>query len=93
MTKLTEAEITEGLGNLSGWSQQDDTLVKTFKLPTFPMAVAFVTNVAFLSEAAGHHPDIDIRYNKVTLTLTTHDAGGLTQKDFDLAADADEVMG
>lgn len=93
MAKLTEAEIAERLEELSGWTQQDDTISKTYKLPSFPAAVAFVTHIGFLAEAAGHHPDIDIRYNKVTLALTTHDAGGLTAKDFDLAAAADEAMG
>lgn len=93
MTKLNEAEIAERLEALSGWTQQNDMIVKTFKLQSFPAAIAFITHVGFLAEAAGHHPDVDIRYNKVTLALTTHDAGGLTAKDFDLAAAADEVMG
>jgi pterin-4-alpha-carbinolamine dehydratase (EC 4.2.1.96) len=66
---------------------------KTFKLPSFPAAIAFVTQVGFLAEAAAHHPDIDIRYNQVRLALTTHDAGGLSSKDFDLAAAIDEIMG
>ena len=55
-------------------------------MKTFPDAIAFVNNVADLAEGAGHHPDIDIRYNRVRLALVTHDAGGLTSKDFDLAA-------
>jgi 4a-hydroxytetrahydrobiopterin dehydratase len=93
MAKLSEDEITERLEALSGWARRGDELVKTFKLPGFPAAVAFVTQIGFLAEAAAHHPDIDIRYNKVTLALTTHDAGGLTAKDFDLAAAADEAMG
>ncbi|MCG8346682.1 MAG: 4a-hydroxytetrahydrobiopterin dehydratase [Chloroflexales bacterium] len=93
MSKLTDAEITGFLEGLIGWSRQGDQIRKTYKLATFPAALAFVMHVGFLAEAAGHHPDIDIRYNKVTLGLTTHDAGGLTAKDFDLAAAADEVMG
>ncbi len=93
MSRLSEDEIAEQLEALSGWTRRGDELVKTFKLPSFPAAVAFVTHVGFLAEAAGHHPDIDIRYNKVTLALTTHDAGGLSAKDFALAAAADEVMG
>ncbi len=93
MPKLSEDAITDRLDALSGWSRRGDALVKTFKLPGFPAAVAFVTHIGFLAEAAAHHPDIDIRYNKVTLTLSTHDAGGLTEKDFDLAAAADEVIG
>lgn len=91
-TKLSEAEVAEHLDELSGWTQSGDGIRKTFTLATFPAAIAFVTNVGFLAEAAGHHPDIDIRYNRVTLTLTTHDAGGLSAKDFALAAQADELL-
>jgi len=93
MPKLDEAEITAQLDGLGGWARRGDEIVKTYKLPSFPAAIGFVTQVAFLAEAAGHHPDIDIRYNKVTLALTTHDAGGLTEKDFALAAAADGAMG
>nr|NTU81041.1 4a-hydroxytetrahydrobiopterin dehydratase [Chloroflexales bacterium] len=93
MSRLSEDEVAVRLEALSGWSRRGDAIVKTYKLPGFPSAVAFVTHVGFLAEAAGHHPDIDIRYNRVTLALTSHDAGGLTAKDFDLAAAADEAMG
>lgn len=93
MATLSEEEIAANLEGLSGWTRQGDTISKTFKMPSFPSAIAFVTHIGFLAEAAGHHPDIDIRYNRVTLVLTTHDAGGLTSKDFDLAVAADEVMG
>lgn len=93
MAKLTEAEIAERLEGLSGWVRKDDMIVKTYKMQSFPAALAFVTHVGFLAEAAAHHPDIDIRYNQVTLALTTHDVGGLSEKDFEFAAAADEVMG
>jgi 4a-hydroxytetrahydrobiopterin dehydratase len=93
MSKLSEDEIAARLEDLGGWARQGDMIVKTFKLPSFAGAIAFVTHVGFLAEAANHHPDIDIRYNKVTLALVTHDKGGLTAKDFDLAARADEIMG
>lgn len=93
MSKLSEDAITVRLEALGGWARQGDTIVKTYKLPSFPAAVAFVTHVAFLAERADHHPDIDIRYNKVALALSTHSAGGLTAKDFDLAEQADELMG
>jgi 4a-hydroxytetrahydrobiopterin dehydratase len=93
MSKLSDEEIEAQIDGVVGWARQGDMIVKTFKLPSFPAAIAFVTHVGFLAEAAGHHPDIDIRYNKVTLALTTHDAGGLSQKDFDLAGAADELMG
>lgn len=92
MTVLSEAEIADHLGALSGWKQEGSTIQKIFKLPTFPAALAFVLHVGFLAEAAGHHPDIDIRYNKVMLSLSTHDAGGLTTKDFELAAAIDETL-
>lgn len=90
--KLSEAEIVERLGELTGWTRDGDEIRKTFQLPSFPSAIAFVVNVGFLAEAAGHHPDIDIRWRKVTLSLTTHDAGGLSQKDFDLAVQLDEII-
>ncbi len=82
---LSEAEIQAQLATLPGWSRSGEkiTLVKTFD--GFPSAIAFVTQLVEPSEAAGHHPDLTISYNRVTVSLTTHDAGGLTQKDFDLA--------
>jgi 4a-hydroxytetrahydrobiopterin dehydratase len=89
--KLSEAEISAQLGALSDWARQGDEIRKLFRLASFPAAIAFVTHVGFLAEAAGHHPDVDIRWRKVTLALTTHDAGGLTQKDFDLAAQIDKI--
>ena len=78
----------QGLGS---WShvESESAIRRTYTLPTFTAAVAFVGYVAELAEAADHHPDIDIRYRKVTLTLSTHEAGGLTEKDFDLAAQID----
>ena len=92
-TKLGDAEIEQRLDDLSGWARAGDEIRKTFQLGSFAAAIAFVTHVGFLAEAAGHHPDIDIRWRKVTLALTTHDAGGLTEKDFDLAAQMDEILG
>jgi 4a-hydroxytetrahydrobiopterin dehydratase len=89
--KLNEAEISAQLGALSDWTRQGDEIRKLFRLASFPAAIAFVTQIGFLAEAAGHHPDIDIRWRKVTLALTTHDAGGLTQKDFDLAGQIDKI--
>ena len=91
--KLGDDEIAKRLDALDGWARNGNELHKTFVLATFPAAIAFVTQVGFLAEAAGHHPDIDIRYQRVTLTLTTHDAGGLTAKDFALAAQVDAVIG
>jgi 4a-hydroxytetrahydrobiopterin dehydratase len=92
MAKLPDDQITERLGALDGWSREGDEIVKTFELPTFPDAIAFVTRVADRAEAANHHPDLDIRYRKVRVALSTHDAGGLTDKDFDLAAEIESCV-
>lgn len=69
-----------------GWEADDETssISRTYEFPSFPAAIRFVDYVAELAESMEHHPDIDIRYNKVTLTLSTHDAGGVTTKDFAL---------
>jgi len=91
--QLSDAEVEARLGSLAGWGRAGDEIRKTFQLGSFPAAIAFVTHVGFLAEAAGHHPDVDIRWRNVTLALTTHDAGGLTQKDFDLAGQIDEILG
>ena len=88
MSALSLDEINAKLASLPGWSLERGELVRQFQFPDFLGSTAFVNGVAKLAEAAGHHPDIDIRYNKVHLALTTHDAGGITQKDFDLAANA-----
>jgi 4a-hydroxytetrahydrobiopterin dehydratase len=92
-TKLSESEIEARLEDLVDWTREGDEIRKLFKLASFPGAIGFVTQVAFLAEAAGHHPDIDIRWRKVALALTTHDSGGLTEKDFDLAAQINEILG
>jgi 4a-hydroxytetrahydrobiopterin dehydratase len=83
---LSEADATARLNSLSGWRLDNNEIVREFKLPDFRAALAFVNQVGDLAEQAGHHPDIDIRYNRVRFALATHDAGGLTEKDFDLAA-------
>ncbi len=84
--KLSDLEIQRALGGLNGWSRRGDALNKTFTFPTFAEGIAFVNRVAKLADARQHHPDIDIRYTKVTLVLSTHDAGGVTEKDLDLAS-------
>jgi 4a-hydroxytetrahydrobiopterin dehydratase len=86
MAALSPDEIKSRLASIPGWSLEKDELVRQFQFPDFLGSIAFVNGVAQLAEAAGHHPDIDIRYNKVRLALTTHDAGGISSKDFDLAA-------
>jgi 4a-hydroxytetrahydrobiopterin dehydratase len=89
MTPLTPEEASRRASALEGWRIESGALVKTFQFADFVGALAFVNRVGEAAETAGHHPDIDIRYNKVRLALITHDAGGLTAKDFELAAKAD----
>lgn len=82
---LNDTEIQERASQLSGWMVEGKQLRCTRKFKNFIEAIAFVNKLVAPSEAAGHHPDLEISYNKVTLNLTTHDAGGLTEKDFALA--------
>ncbi len=79
-------------GDLSGWRRDDDRLVRTVRCDTFAGAIELVDAVAALAEAADHHPDIDIRYKVVTLVLTTHDSGGITWRDVDLAGRIEETL-
>ena len=83
--KLTSEQVQQSLQGLSGWELKSQEITKQFKFKDFAEALAFVNNVGQMAETADHHPDIDIRYNKVRLTLSTHSAGGLTEKDFALA--------
>jgi 4a-hydroxytetrahydrobiopterin dehydratase len=89
MAKLTAAEIKTALATVPEWKLSGNAIARTYQFKDFPGAILFVNAVAELAEEAGHHPDIDIRWNRVTLTLTTHDAGGLTEKDFALARNCD----
>ncbi len=86
MPILSPDAVQARLTQLPGWQVESGELVRTFEFPDFVAALAFVNKVGNLAESAGHHPDIDIRYNRVRLALVTHSAGGLTAKDFDLAA-------
>lgn len=90
MAKLSTVQIQRALTKLPEWKKTGATITRTFAFRDFPAAIKFVNVVAELAEQAGHHPDIDIRWNKVTLALTTHDAGGLTRKDFTLAREFDQ---
>lgn len=85
MSKYTPAQIEATLPTVPDWKQAGDAIARTYQFKDFPAAIKFVNAIADLAEQAWHHPDIDIRWNKVTLTLTTHDQSGLTEKDFDLA--------
>lgn len=82
---LTPAEIEAALRSLPGWSCDGKSLRRTYKFAGFPEAVAFVNGLVAPAEARNHHPDIAISYDRVTVNLTTHDAGGLTARDLDLA--------
>lgn len=82
---LNQTQVEEKLQTLADWTTDGETISRTFKFKDFVSAIDFVNKLVAPAEKAGHHPDISISYNKVTINLTTHDAGGITQKDFDLA--------
>jgi 4a-hydroxytetrahydrobiopterin dehydratase len=92
MTNLTHQETIEGLKKIPDWTHQAKNLTRTFKFETFLLGIAFVRRIAKRAEKLQHHPDIDVRFDQVKLTNTTHDAGGLTAKDFQLAEQCDEVF-
>jgi 4a-hydroxytetrahydrobiopterin dehydratase len=83
--RLSDLEIQRALGGLPGWSRRGDVLTKTFSFAQFVDGIDFVVRIAKLADAANHHPDVDIRYTKVIVALSTHDAGGITVKDLELA--------
>jgi 4a-hydroxytetrahydrobiopterin dehydratase len=85
MALLTENQILERLAHVPAWERRGNEIRRTFAFADFESSMAFVNEVAARAQAADHHPDIDIRYSKVTLALSTHSAGGLTARDFDLA--------
>jgi 4a-hydroxytetrahydrobiopterin dehydratase len=85
MSVLSDEQVSERLAGLAGWTRQGDNIVHVATLADFKAAMLYVGAVAYLAESANHHPDITINWNKVTLTLSTHSAGGLTANDFGLA--------
>lgn len=89
--KLSNETIQEKLQNAPGWSVSGDSLTRTFTFENFIQSMQFVNRLAEAAEAAQHHPDIDIRYSKVNVSLSTHDSGGITEKDFAIAQEADAV--
>jgi len=91
--KLEPAKIVLALAALPQWQRTGEIISRTYLFKDFPAAMVFVNAVAALAEQAQHHPDLDVRWNKVTLALTTHDAGGLTEKDFALARQCDALSG
>jgi len=90
--RLSDISIQRELGNLPGWSRRGEVISKTFQFRDFLTGIDFVAAVAKAADAADHHPDIDIRYTKVTCTLSTHSAGGITQKDLDMARQIDRAQ-
>ncbi len=89
---LTQESITKKLQSLQGWEQSGSEIEKQFKFKSFIESIGFVNKVALLSEKADHHPDILIQYSKVKITLSTHNEGGITDKDFSLATEIEEVL-
>ena len=85
MKKLSEKEINENLGSLEGWTYTDNSLQTSFEFENFKEAFTLMTRIAFEAEAQGHHPDWSNVYNQLEISLSTHDAGGVTEKDFKLA--------
>ncbi len=91
--KFTDVEIKSRLEKLPNWTLENGQITRTIELTTFPAAILFVAAVGHLAEAANHHPDILITWRKVKFTMVTHDAGGLTDSDFELAAKIDGLAG
>ena len=91
MTTLSSADVETRLKDHKGWSLEGDAIRKKYTFGSFPEAISFVVRLAFAAEAADHHPDILINYKRVTLTYSTHSAGGLTQKDFEGAEAAERI--
>jgi 4a-hydroxytetrahydrobiopterin dehydratase len=88
---LTDDEIQTALASLPGWTKSGIAIERNYKFKGFVEAMKFVNKIADAAEAAGHHPDIHISYNKVTLQLTSHDSGGVTQRDVKMAGKINEV--
>ena len=91
MPKLDEKAVLDRLKTLKGWSLEKGQIRRAYAFKDFKQAMAFVTRVALCAEPMDHHPDIDIRYSKVILNLSTHSEGGITEKDFKLAAQIDAI--
>ncbi len=91
MSALTAKQVSVQLKAIPDWSKRMQTLHRTYQLADFLKGIDFVNQIARQAQINNHHPDIDIRYDKVTLTLTTHDERGITEKDFALARQSDEI--
>jgi 4a-hydroxytetrahydrobiopterin dehydratase len=89
--KLSDIEIQRALGTLNGWTRRGESLVKTYAFPSFMAGITFVDRVAVAAEKMDHHPDLDIRYTKISVTLSTHSAGGITGNDVALARQMEKL--
>lgn len=89
--RLSPEAVSEALGRLPQWSRSGEAIARTYAFADFPEAMRFVNRVAARAEEVQHHPDLLIRWNKVTLTLVTHDAGGLSRRDLEMAAACDRI--
>jgi 4a-hydroxytetrahydrobiopterin dehydratase len=92
-TKLSDLEIRRALASLPGWSRKGEALNKTYSFARFADGIRFVQQVAEVADRMNHHPDIDIRYTNIAFSLSTHDAGGITQRDLELAAAIEQAAG
>lgn len=88
---LSDIEIQRALGSLPGWSRKGEAIAKSYQFATFLAGIAFVNQVAGVAEELQHHPDIDIRYTRVMLSLSTHDSNGVTAKDIELAQRVEKI--
>jgi 4a-hydroxytetrahydrobiopterin dehydratase len=91
VARLSDADIDAALAALPEWERVGGEIVKTFDCESFPAAISFVVAIGFLAEKADHHPDLDVRYRKVRVALTSHDSGGLTERDTKLARRIEEL--
>jgi len=91
MALLSDADVQAALAALPGWGREGDEIVKSYERPSFADAVAFVVRIGFLAEHSNHHPDLDIRWRTVRVALTSHDDGGLTERDTEMARSIEDV--
>jgi len=91
--RVPDHEVQAALESLPGWAVQDGALAKQFALPSFLAAIELVNALASLAEEANHHPDLDIRYDKVRVALVTHSEGGITEKDLQMARRVEAQQG
>jgi 4a-hydroxytetrahydrobiopterin dehydratase len=93
MAVLTDPEIQQALTSLNGWQSNGTAIQRVFRFADFKQAMQFVNKIADAAEQANHHPDIDIRYNTVTMALVSHDSGGVTQRDVRMAETINKIAG